>query len=202
MREQTLEAPTADGRRLRRARSRAAILAVAVDLASSEGLDELTIGRLAELTGMSKSGLFATFGSKEQLQLETVRRAATIFAREVVEPVTADDPHKRLRATLDAWISYLEREVFPGGCFFMAAAIEWDAHQGAVRDSIADSMRRWLALLAELAATAYGIPRTRARQLAFELNAVGLAANLEYQLFGDQAAFQRARTMFERLLQQ
>jgi AcrR family transcriptional regulator len=202
VREQTLEAATADGRRLRRARSRAAVLAVAVDLASSEGLDELTIGRLAELTGMSKSGLFATFGSKEQLQLETVRHAATIFAREVVEPVATDDPQTRLRATLDAWISYLEREVFPGGCFFMAAAIEWDARQGAVRDSIADSMQRWLALLAKLAAAAYGLPRSRARQLAFELNAVGLAANLEYQLFGDQAAFQRARAMFEKLLQQ
>jgi len=151
---------------------------------------------------MSKSGLFATFGSKEQLQLERVRHAATIFAREVVEPVATDDVQTRLRATLEAWISYLEREVFPGGCFFMAAAIEWDARQGAVRDSIADSMQRWLALLAELAAAAYGIRRTRARQLAFELNAVGLAANLEYQLFSDQAAFQRARTMFEKLLEQ
>lgn len=194
--------PRPDGRKLRRARSRAAILAVAVDLASREGLERLTIGRLAELTEMSKSGLFAAFGSKEELQIEAVRHAANMFAREVVEPAAAAEPQARLRATLEAWISYLEREIFPGGCFFMAAAIEWDAREGAVRDVVADSMQRWLALLAELSTAAYGIRRSRARQLAFELNAVGLAANLEYQLFRDRAAFRRARTMFETLLPQ
>jgi AcrR family transcriptional regulator len=195
-----VEAPLSDGRKLRRARSRGAVLAVAVDQASREGLERLTIGRLAELTGISKSGLFAVFGSKEQLQLETVRHAAVLFAREVVEPAAAAEPSRRLEGTLEAWISYLEREVFPGGCFFMAAAIEWDAREGPVRDAVADSMRRWLDLLTELAVAAYGMPRARARQLAFELNAVGLAANLEFQLFHDGAALTRARRMFGRLL--
>lgn len=200
MAKQTEETPTSDGRGLRRARSREATLAAAVDLASQEGLEELRIGRLAELAGISKSGLFAAFGSKEQLQLETVRHATVIFAREVVQPVRADEPARRLRATLEAWISYLERDVFSGGCFFMTAAIEWDAREGPVRAAVVDSMRRWLALLTDLATAAYALPPGRARQLAFELNAVGLAANLEYQLFGDHAAFRRARTMVERLL--
>jgi AcrR family transcriptional regulator len=195
-----VEAPLSDGRKLRRARSRGAVLAVAVDQASREGLERLTIGRLAELTGISKSGLFAVFGSKEQLQLETVQHAAVLFAREVVEPAAAAEPSSRLEGTLEAWISYLEREVFPGGCFFMAAAIEWDAREGPVRDAVADSMRSWLDLLTELAVAAYGMPRARARQLAFELNAVGLAANLEFQLFRDRAAFTRARRVFGRLL--
>jgi Tetracyclin repressor-like, C-terminal domain len=106
------------------------------------------------------------------------------------------------KATLEAWISYLERAIFPGGCFFIAAATEWDAREGPVRDAVADAMRRWLALLAELSTAAYGIPQSHARQLAFELNAVGLAANLEYQLFHDPTAFRRARTMLETLLPQ
>jgi AcrR family transcriptional regulator len=189
-----------DGRRLRRARSRETVLVAAVDLASREGIEELTVGRLAELTGISKSGLFAAFGSKEKLQLATVRHAATLFAREVIEPATAAEPHHRLKGMLEAWISYLEREVFPGGCFFMAAATEWDAREGPVREAVADSMARWLSLLTDHVVAAYGWRRTRARQLAFELNAVGLAANLEYQLFRDRTAFRRARIMIERLL--
>src|SRR4051812_4536322 len=111
--------------------TRGAILDRAVDLASSDGLEGLTIGRLAGETGMSKSGLFAHFGSKEELQLATVQTAAERFRDAVVLPAQAADAGApRLRAYCEGFVDYMEQRVFPGGCFWAAAGPEMDDRPG------------------------------------------------------------------------
>ena len=189
-----------DGRRARGQRTHREILGTAVDLGSREGLESLTIGRLAECAGVSKSGLFAHFGSKQELQLATVESARVIFLREVIEPAaSAAEGLPRLRATLTAWLDYFRRDVFPGGCFFQAASLEFDGRPGPVRERILEVMSEWLAWLAELARRA-GAPREQSQQIAFEINAIGLATNWQRQLLGDDRALTRARAAFERLL--
>lgn len=177
---------------------REAILRRAADLASVEGLEGLTIGRLARELKMSKSGLFDHFGSKEDLQLATVERAAATLRREVVEPATATMPGlERLRALIEGYLGYVEREVFPGGCFLSAAAAEFDGRPGAVRDALAAAMRAWNAELqsqAEVALRQGELPAgTDPAQLAFKLNAYANRANAVYQLLGDRGVFERAR---------
>jgi AcrR family transcriptional regulator len=179
-------------------RTREAILERAVDLASAEGLEGLTIGRLAADLGMSKSGLFAHFGSKEELQLATVEEAASRFAEQVVAPVSRTKPGAtRLRALCDSYLDYLERGVFPGGCFWAAAATEFDDRPGPVRDAIRDAVGAWIQGLAREAERA-GVRDPR--QLAFELHALALGANTASQLLGDREAFRRARQAMKRAL--
>jgi AcrR family transcriptional regulator len=183
----------------KRLSTREAILDRAVDLASEEGLEGLTIGRLASETEMSKSGLFGHFGSKEELQLATVDAAAKRFAEEVVEPaLEMPSGIERLRALCDAYIGYLEREVFSGGCFWAAVTAEFDDRPGPVRDRIRDGMAAWIGgLEQEAEAAGVGDPA----QLAFELVAVAQAANSRSRLFGDRDAFGRARAAIDRLLE-
>jgi AcrR family transcriptional regulator len=188
-----------DGRRLRGERTHREILAAAVDLGSREGLETLTIGGLAACTGVSKSGLFAHFGSKQDLQLATVEAARAVFLREVVEPgLEVPEGLPRLRATLAAWLDYFRRDVFPGGCFFQAASLEFDGRPGAVRDRVAEVMSQWLEWLAGLARQSEldGDPT----QIAFELNAIGLATNWQRQLLGSDQVLDRAENAFERVL--
>jgi AcrR family transcriptional regulator len=190
-----------DGRRERGLRTHKEILNTAVDLGSREGLEALTIGRLAGHAGVSKSGLFAHFGSKQELQLATIRAARTIFVEEVIQPaLPVEEGLPRLRATLAAWIDYFRRDVFPGGCFFQAASLEFDGRPGPVRDSVLEVMSEWLAWLAELARQAEVSPDSAAEQLAFELNAIGLATNWQRQLLGDDRSLDHAEAAFERLL--
>jgi AcrR family transcriptional regulator len=180
------------------AATRDAILERAVDLASTEGLEGLTIGRLATELRMSKSGLFGHFGSKEELQLATVRAAADRFVAAVVEPtLRAEEGLPRLRALCRRYLEYLERPVFPGGCFWGAVTPEFDDRPGPVRDLIRDGMAAWLGLLERNAAAA-GLEDPA--QVAFELNALAQAANSSAQLFGDRQAFKRAREAMERRL--
>jgi AcrR family transcriptional regulator len=175
-----------------------AILDRAVDLASEQGLEGITIGRLAAETEMSKSGLFGHFGSKEELQLATVDAAAKRFAEEVAGPaLEVPSGIERLRALCDAYIGYLEREVFSGGCFWAAVTAEFDDRPGPVRDRIRDGMAAWIGGL-EQEAEAAGIEDPA--QLAFELVAVAQAANSRSRLFGDRDAFGRARAAIDRLL--
>jgi AcrR family transcriptional regulator len=178
--------------------ARGAILDRAVDLASEEGLEGLTIGRLASEMEMSKSGLFGHFGSKEELQLATVDAAARRFIREVVAPVM-DRPAgaERLRALCDRYVGYLERQVFPGGCFWASAAAEFDGRPGPVRDAVRDQTAAWLGAL-ESEARAGGAAEPK--QLAFELQSLAQGANFAFQLFGDRDAFARARAAIDRLL--
>lgn len=198
----SLATASPDGRRERGQRTHQGILSAAVDVGSREGLEALTIGHLAASAGVSKSGLFAHFGSKEELQLATIEAARAIFVEEVIEPASsAADGLPRLRATLAAWLDYFRRDVFPGGCFFQAASLEFDGRPGPVRDRVLEVMSEWLTLLAELACQA-GVPRGRAaEQIAFELNAIGLATNWQLQLLRDDQVLGRAEAAFGRLLE-
>src|SRR5215212_4407502 len=142
------ERASAKARRAHGARTRQAILEAAVDIASEEGLEGLTIGRLAAELSMSKSGLFAHFGSKEELQLATIEAARLIFAREVIRPAfEAAHGMQRLWQLCDTWLGYVQGGVFRGGCFFAAAAAEFDSRPGQVRDRIAEIMKEWLSTL-------------------------------------------------------
>ena len=199
------ERAAARARREHGERTRRAILEAAVDIASEEGLEGLTIGRLAAELSMSKSGLFAHFGSKEELQLATVEAARDIFVREVVRPAfEAPKGLPRLWKLCDVWLEYVRREVFRGGCFFAAAAAEFDGRPGPVRDRVAEIMREWLAVLGRSVAEAQGegqlVRGADPAQLAFELNALEMGANWAFQLHGDRQSFARARTgVLERL---
>ena len=195
----------ARSRRAHGERTRQAILEAAVHIASVDGLEGLTIGRLASELSMSKSGLFAHFGSKEELQLATVEAARAVFVREVVGPAfEAEKGLARLWSLCDVWLGYVKSEVFRGGCFFAAAAAEFDGRPGAVRDRVAEIMREWLALLRRSVTEAQAAGQLGAEadptQLAFELNALEMGANWAFQLHGDRQAFARAREgVLERL---
>ena len=193
-------AASTDRRRARGDRTRQGILEIAVDLGSREGLEALTFGRLAADAAVSKSGLFAHFGSKENLQLATVEAAREVFIAEVVDAAMHVEPGlPRLRATLGAWLSYFRRDVFPGGCFFQAASLEFDGRPGPVQDRVIEVMRQWLALLEGLARAA-GPSAQSPKQLAFELNAIGMATNWQRQLLGDDRAVERAGEAFDSLI--
>ena len=189
--------PQVDGRRARGDSTRRAILAASMRLASAEGLEGISIARLASELGMSKSGLFAHFGSKEELQLSTVRAARRVFSDEAVTPALATKKGiERLDALLAAWHEYIVNPLFPGGCLLMEAATEFDNRPGPVRDLVAETMGMWMNLLVEQAAN--GIERgelasgTDPAQLAWELHAYGLALNWDFQLNGPGPARERA----------
>src|SRR5215468_157274 len=178
--------------------TRREILQLAVDLASAEGLEGLSIGRLAAELHMSKTGIFAHFGSKEQLQLATVGAAAQIFVEQVVQPALQSPRGiARLEAMLENWLGYVERIVFRGGCFFAAASAEFDSRPGAVRDQIAELTKAWMTGVQEEIAFAQSHKEIHASvhppQLAFELHAYVQEANWAYKLFNDKAAFLLAR---------
>ena len=196
-----------DGRRQRAdgARSRQAILHAATELATVEGLDGLSIARLAEHAGMSKSGLFAHFRSKEDLQVATIDAAAEMFDREVTQPgMAAPAGLRRVRSLCEAFLAYLERAVFPGGCFFVAAAAELDAKPGPVRDHLRVVYSRILNGLAGIIREAQGLGDIDATedvaQLTFELDSLMLGANFAYVFFGDPAALDRARLAIDQRL--
>jgi AcrR family transcriptional regulator len=186
-------------------RTRQSIVERAVDLASLEGLEGLTIGRLAEDLAMSKSGLFAHFGSKEDLQLATIEAAGERFRAEVLRPAFSHPRgYPRLIALCRAWIAYVERRVFPGGCFFAAASFEFDGRDGAVRDFIVQSMDAWIETIEKAITMArdegHLIESVDVKQLAFELNSLFFGANFAYELRKDQEALKRAmRAIEERL---
>jgi AcrR family transcriptional regulator len=188
-------------------KTRQDILEAAVHIASAEGLEGLTIGRLADELRLSKSGLFAHFGSKEELQLAVVGKARDIFSREVVDRAFKRERGLvRLLAMLDEWLAYVGRSVFRGGCFFMASAIEFDSRPGQVRDLIAELSGSWLDAIENEARYAQALGQLDTRidtaQLAFELHALGHEANWYYNLFQDKRAFERARTaVLDRLRQ-
>lgn len=185
--------------------TREAILARGVDLASLEGLEGLTIGRLASELAMSKSGVLGHFGSKEALQLAVVDAAAEVFTREVADCAAGTPPGLlRLRAMCEAWISYLERRAFPGGCFFAAAASEFDDRGGPVRDALARLSALWqrnLRRQLHVAVEAGDLPADPgADQVAFELLGAMLALNQTLQLHRDRTAPDSARVAIARLL--
>jgi len=174
------------------------ILSRAVELASVEGLEGLTIGRLASELSLSKSGLFAHFGSKEGLQLATIEEAARRFVCEVVEPaLESPEGAPRLRALCERYLDYLERRTLPGGCFWGAVTAEFDSRPGPVRDAVRDGVAAWLA---ELERQAQIAGSADPRQLVFEVWALAQGANSRFELFEDPEAFARARAAMEGLL--
>jgi AcrR family transcriptional regulator len=205
--EQTTVHADADGRKVRGDRTRRAILTAAVNVASVEGLEGLSIGRLASELRMSKSGLFAHFGSKEELQVSTVRAAAAIFVHRVIRP--AEERYEpgiaRLQAMLDDWLDYMERGIFAGGCFFAAATVEMDGRPGPVRDAVATQMASWAGLLGDCARVAIErgelVQDTDPEQLAFELDALGTAVNSGWQLHEDATVFERGHRAIRRRLE-
>jgi AcrR family transcriptional regulator len=189
-----MPSPTSHG-----ARTRQAILATAADAASVDGLDGLSVGRLAAEMSMSKSGLFAHFGSKQDLQLATIEEARQRYAREVIAPALAARAGiSRLHSLCESFLSYLERSVFPGGCFFASAMAEFDARgPGPVRDRIAECQAQWMDTLERSVRDAQAAGELHAssdpQQLAFELEAALLSANWYYHLYHDPAYLKRAR---------
>jgi AcrR family transcriptional regulator len=178
--------------------TRAAILARAVDIASTEGLEGLTIGRLAAELQMSKSGLFAHFGSKQELQLATVHEAARRFFDAVVAPAQATpEGAGRLRDYCLRYVEYLGSDVYEGGCFWSAVTGEVDDRPGPVRDAVRDLLATWLAELARNAALAGA---REPEQLVFEIYALVSGANACLRLLGEPDALRRARAAIERRL--
>lgn len=187
-------------------RTRQGILQTAVDIASAEGLEGLSIGRLAQELKMSKSGLIAHFGTKEGLQLATLDMARAIFMAEVVEPaVRAERGLARLQAMLECWLSYVERGVFRGGCFFAAVSAEYDDRAGAVRDQVATLTKAWLDALEDEIRQAQTLSQLvtefDSRQLAFEVHAFVQEANWAYRLLRNKQAFKRARVAIRQRLE-
>jgi AcrR family transcriptional regulator len=190
----------ADGERTRRA-----ILSAAASLATVDGLEGLSIGNLAAATGISKSGLYAHFGSKEELQLATVEEAESILQDEVVQPALAASPGLgQLAAICEAFLSYVERRVFPGGCFFAATSLEMGARPGPVKERLAAVQTDFTALLRSFAATAIEQHELSADEdpdrLAFELHSILLGADTKFVLYDDPAFLDLARQVLRQRL--
>ena len=192
--------PRADGER-----TRSAILRAAASLATVDGLEGLSIGHLAAAIGMSKSGLYAHFGSKQELQLATVQEAGRIFADEVVQPALAAPPGlAQLAAVCEAFFEHLRRRTFPGGCFFAGAALEMGTRPGPVKDAVAGFQAGFVDLLRGFAATAIVQnqlpPGEDPDHLAFELNGICLAADANFVLHDNPAVLDLARQVTRRRL--
>lgn len=185
-----------DGRRARGDESRRVVLAEAIDIASIEGLDGLSIGRLAEAAGQSKSGVATLFGSKESLQLATVAAARARFTSTVIEPARAATPRglSRVVALVSTWLDYSRGRVFTGGCFFAAASVEFDSKPGPVRDAVTDALDTWESYLA--ISLGYAKPEVPGlgdpAQLAFEITALLDAANTRSLLRDTDEPYARA----------
>jgi AcrR family transcriptional regulator len=192
--------PRADGER-----TRAAILRQAVSIATVDGLEGLSIGNLAGSLSMSKSGIYAHFGSKQDLQLATVDEAGKIFTAEVIEPALAAAPGlEQLVALCDAFFDHLARHTFPGGCFFAGAVLEMGTRPGPVKEEIAAFQSGFTALIRQFVVTALEKHELPAHEdpdaLTFELNGIILAANANFVLREDPAALELARQIVRRRL--
>jgi len=186
-------------------RSRNAILDAAARLATTEGIGGLSLSRLADAVGMSKSGLFAHFGSKEELQLATIEKADSVFSARVVEPaMAADRGLGQLRTLVHGFLAYLEADTFPGGCFFASVLAEVDTQPGAVRDRLVRFLDEWLGRLetAVRDAQADGAidPAEDPAQITFEIEAALLLANAQYIVSRTPEPIERARRAVDRCL--
>src|SRR3954464_4494396 len=185
--------------------SRASAVDAAIDLASIEGLEGITIGRLADELAMSKSGLIGRFGDKEAMQRAVLASAIERFTDAVWRPARRADPGlPRLEAIIDAWIGHLRDGVFPGGCFVTTASVEYDARPGPLRDDVAAAVHRWLGVLeaeARTARDAGDLPAGRdPADVAFELHSLASGGSVAGRLLGDDAALHRTRAAMRRAL--
>jgi len=187
-------------------RSRTAILDEAARLATVEGIGGLSLSRLADSVGMSKSGLFAHFGSKEELQLETVETANAIFDTQVVEPaLSATSGLERLRRLTDGYLRYVQGGTFPGGCFFATVLVEVSMQPGPVRERLLAFLEDWLGRLEAAVREAQREgdidPAEDAAQLAFELESSLFLANTQWSVAQSAEPIERARQAIERRLE-
>jgi AcrR family transcriptional regulator len=187
-------------------RSRSAILDEAAQLSTVEGIGGLSLSHLADSVGMSKSGLFAHFGSKEELQLATIERADEIFHAHVLEPAeSATDGLDRLRRLLDGYLRYVQAGTFPGGCFFATVLVEVSMQPGAVRDRLLAFLQDWLGRLESAIREAQSegtIEKSEdAGQLAFELEAALLLANTQFTVMQSAEPIERGRRSIDRRLE-
>ncbi len=192
--------PRADGER-----TRDAILREAVSLATVDGLEGLSIGNLADGLRMSKSGVYAHFGSKEQLQIATVDEAERIFRAQVIEPALAAPAGLgQLLVVCDAYLDYLARRTFPGGCFFAAAVLEMGTRPGPVKERIAAFQSSFTALIRGFVVSAIEQRELAADEdpdaLTFELNGIILAANSAFVLTNDPQVLAMPRNLLRRRL--
>jgi AcrR family transcriptional regulator len=187
------------------AQTRAAIIGRAVETASIEGLEGVTIGKLADDLGMSKAGVIGHFGSKTDLQRAALHEAQQIFTDEVWGPAAGKPPGMaRLTAIGEAWVEHLTHCPFPGGCFMSTASIEWDAREGELHDDVKEGWERWRARLRKEAARARDDgdlpPGTDPDLIAFEMLAIAMGLNQSIQLLDDRRAPARARAALRRVL--
>ena len=192
--------PRADGER-----TREAIVREAVSLATIDGLEGLSIGDLASALDMSKSGIYAHFGSKQDLQLATVDEAARIFEADVIQPALDAAPGlAQLVALCDAFFDHLKRHTFPGGCFFAGAVLEMGTRPGPVKEQIAAFQSGFSGLIREFIVTAleqHELPTEEdPDELTFELNGIILAANANFVLRDDPAVLGTAKNIVRRRL--
>jgi AcrR family transcriptional regulator len=192
--------PRADG-----VESRGVILNAAARLATTRGLEGLSIGELAQHIGMSKSGLYAHFKSKEELELATIETAAEIFAKDVIDKVPQSlQGLERISALTDAFLQHLERRIFPGGCFFATVAAQLAANPGRPRDRVMQVQAEWVAQFTSALGQcleAGEIPRDAdLDQMAFEITAMMLRANFAWVLMEDKNVLDRARVGVKNVL--
>jgi AcrR family transcriptional regulator len=185
--------------------SRASAVEAAVALASVEGLEGITIGRLADRLGMSKSGLIGRFGHKEAMQRAVLAAAVERFTEAVWQPATRSDPGlSRLEAIVEAWIAHLRDGVFLGGCFVTTASVEYDARPGPLHDDVAAAVSRWLGVLeaeARFAREAGDLPPDRnPADVAFELHSLASGGSVAARLIGDAAGLDRTRAAMRRAI--
>jgi AcrR family transcriptional regulator len=187
-----------DGRLVRGERSRGATLDAAVVLATEVGLDGLSLSQLAQRLGVSKSGIFAHWASKEELQLAVIDHASQQWIDRIVAPALRQPRGvRRLWAAHEARIAFYAEGLLPGGCFFANAQFEYDARPGPVRDRLASAFAEWMTLLRRLATEAVELgevpPETDPAQLAFEVNAAGVASVLHSRLLDPAETYAHAR---------
>lgn len=185
--------------------TRTAILDEALKVASKLGLEGLTIGTLAEATGMSKSGLFAHFGSREELQLAVLEHAAQRYGEQVLMPaLRIERGLPRLRAMFERWLDWAIASGLPGGCIMIAAAAEYDDRPGPIRDAVIANQHRGNGVIRKAARLAVEEGHLRndtdPEQIAFELLGIVLAAHNHRRLLGDKEARKRSLIAFEQLI--
>ncbi len=182
-----------DGRRARGDATRRRAARCAADIATTHGLDSISVGGLATATGLSKSGILTVFSTREAIQVAAVAEARRVYVETVVAPVWGAAPGRdRLAALLDAWVDYQRAGVFPGGCFVAATSAEYGRRDGPVADAVRALKREWLDLLeGELLVAGVADPA----EGAFRIDAYLVAANTRRQLFGDDSALETARRL-------
>ena len=189
---------TQDGRLIRGERTRTAVLDQALALATVAGLGGLSLSQVADALGVSKSGLFAHWRSKEALQLAVIEHARAQWTERIIRPaLAAPRGVRRLWAVHDTRLSFYEAEVLPGGCFFANAHFEYNARPGVIRDRLAAELTDWMTFLTGLAADAVALgelrPGAEPEGIAYETESLGVCAVMQAPVLGRDVTFRRAR---------